>query len=113
MLQKADLNRDGAITRAEFQENRARQFERFDRNRDGYLTKDDVPRMARRNAGGGGGRMAELIQAFDANRDGRLARDEFVRGPTLGFDRADADRNNRIDPHEMEAFRQAAAARGR
>lgn len=112
MLRKADLDQNGTTTRPEFRQARAEQFSKFDRNGDGYLGKDDVPRRARR-AGSASGRMAELMEAFDLNRDGRLARDEFIDGPALAFDRADTDHNDRVDPAEMRIFHDWAAAQSR
>lgn len=108
MLQKSDLNGDGAITRGEFREHRNRQFDRFDRNGDGYLSGDDLPRRARRGAGGGG-KMAELVANFDRNRDGRLSHAEFVDGPALGFERADTNRDNLVDPAELRRFQDTVA----
>lgn len=108
MLQKADLNGDGAITRGEFREHRNRQFDRFDRNEDGFLSANDLPRRPRRG-GGGGGRMGELVANFDRNRDGRLSHAEFVEGPALGFERADANRDNLVDPGELRRFQNSMA----
>lgn len=108
MLQKADANRDGAVTRAEFVEARRTRFAEMDRNRDGCFSDDDLRRIARRRAGD---RIGELTAALDSNRDGRLCRDEFVDGPTRLFDIGDRNRDGRLDRREMEAIRDAAAAR--
>jgi Ca2+-binding EF-hand superfamily protein len=42
MLQNADQNGDGIVTRAEFDEARSKMFSRLDRNGDGYLSKEDL-----------------------------------------------------------------------
>ena len=42
MLARADANKDGVITRAEFTDARARLFARMDRNGDGYLTPEEL-----------------------------------------------------------------------
>lgn len=108
MLQDADANRDGAVTRAEFLSARNRLFDRLDRNNDGFVSQADAGgRIARRR--GGGERLAQLMQAMDADRDGRLGRREFVEGPSL-FDRADRNGDGVVDPREMAQARDAVAA---
>ncbi|ESQ82417.1 hypothetical protein AEAC466_17505 [Asticcacaulis sp. AC466] len=101
---EADTNRDGMLTRAEWQAWRSAQFTRFDRNGDGYLTNADVPAIA---SGQMAPKMQAAIAAFDANHDGRLSRDEFVNGPMLVFDQIDLDHNGVLDGHEI------ALAKGR
>lgn len=108
MLEKSDANRDGAISRAEFIDARRARFAKMDRNRDGYFSDDDLPRMVRKRAGE---KVDRVVQALDSNRDGRLSRLEFVDGPTRLFDLGDADRNGLIDRYEMDRLRQRAAAR--
>ena len=43
-------------------------FESFDRDRDGYVTRDDATRWQR---------LAKAFDRFDADHDGRLSRAEF------------------------------------
>lgn len=108
MLQQADANRDGAVSRAEFLAARQSRFARMDRNGDGYFSMDDIPRLARKRAGD---RIGQLMSSFDANHDGRLSRDEFVDGPTRLFDLGDRDGNGRLEAPEIERMRSAVAAR--
>jgi Ca2+-binding EF-hand superfamily protein len=122
LLNRADLNSDGKITRSEFIQGRGQLFARFDRNRDGYLNRDDAPKrgfaggrggmLRGRNGGGGAGeRLQQAMQALDTNDDRRISRAEFVDGPTLIFDRADRDRNGIIDHVERTEFSAAAGGR--
>jgi hypothetical protein len=108
ILEQADANRDGAVSRAEFLAARRSRFVKMDRNGDGYFSMDDVPRIARKRADD---RIGQLISSFDANRDGRLSPGEFVDGPTRLFDLADRDGNGSLEPPEIERMRNAAAVR--
>lgn len=112
LLDRADTNGDGRITRAEFTDSRARMFDKLDRNGDGSFSEADMSqRRFKRRSGGGGGRLKELIGFLDENGDGRVSRTEFVEGPNPMFDRADLNRDDVIDADEMAELREAAAAR--
>ena len=108
MLEQADANRDGTVSRAEFVDARRARFARMDRNGDGHVSEDDLPRIARRRAGE---RIEQAVAGFDDDHDGRLSRKEFVNGPTRLFDLGDRDGNGALDRREVEAMRAAAAAR--
>ncbi|EGF93647.1 EF hand family protein [Asticcacaulis biprosthecium C19] len=105
-LAKADSNHDGMITRAEFTGFRRTQFDEMDRNHDGYVSDKDVPGFARR--GERGDRLRRLITEFDKNQDGRIDRTEFLNGPTVIFDRADADGNDVVDGFELRQIKAGA-----
>ena len=98
---EADANHDGMITRNELLVWRNAEFDRFDRNHDGYIDDDDAPRFAPQAKA----RIAEARAAFDANHDGRISRAEFASGPTPMFDKADLDHNNCLDPYELKQLR--------
>lgn len=107
MFDRADANNDGSVTKEELIAARGQQFARFDRNSDGYLDSNDVPkRLAERRKQNGGGEMQG--GQFDTDGDGKVSKEEFVNGPTLIFDRADADKNNVLDAKELAAAKQAA-----
>ena len=111
IFERADTNNDGSVTRDEFVAARAAQFAKLDRNSDGYVDGNDVPkRLAARRQQNGGGDF--LVGQFDADGDGKVTKEEFVNGPTLIFDRADTDKNNVLDAKELAAAKEAAKAAG-
>jgi Ca2+-binding EF-hand superfamily protein len=109
MLERADANGDGAVTREEFTQARAKLFERLDRNEDGFWTKDDTPRLVARR--GRGERIGQALIALDKDGDGKVSREEFVNTPGLMFARADRNGDGTVDAQEMAAFRAAVAER--
>ncbi|AOB33640.1 hypothetical protein AKI39_11755 [Bordetella sp. H567] len=114
LLQDADTDHDGKITRAELSQARDRMFSRLDRNGDGYLTQDDFQRqlLSRRAGAGsnGGDRFASMKAVMDKDGDGRVGRDEFVNGPARLFDRADTNHDGTVDATELAALRAAPHA---
>lgn len=108
-MRHADGNGDGVITRPELASHRANEWPRMDRNGDGYFSRDDLPGFARDRWNSG--RLASMRQAYDANRDNRISRAEFIGGPTLAFDKVDANRDDKVSTDEMETA--LAAVRGR
>jgi Ca2+-binding EF-hand superfamily protein len=114
MMEKADANKDGIVTREEFQNMRLEMFDKLDRNKDGFLSQDDAPKR-RLRAGGGGERLEEMKQELDKDGDGRISREEFANGPMLAFEKADTNRDGKLDSAEIEAFKklveEAKAAR--
>jgi Ca2+-binding EF-hand superfamily protein len=106
-LYKADANQDGNITKQELRDFRSTGFNRADRDHDGVISLKDVPsryqsRMKSRFESG------EAIAAFDANGDKQVSRGEFETGPTLVFDRADADKDGTVTQSELVAARTAS-----
>jgi Ca2+-binding EF-hand superfamily protein len=105
-MEGADANRDGIITKAELIAFRASNFVRLDRDGNGMLTRSDIPAfMARVNSGLD---FNSLMQQFDANRDKKVSREEFVRGPTVLFDAADANGDGILTTAERKAAIAAA-----
>ena len=115
MLEKADANKDGVVTREEYHEARMAMFAKLDRNDDGFIDQEDAPKFRRRGNGDGGERMDALKQELDRDSDGRISREEFANGPLLVFEKADSNKDGKLDSAEIDAFKkfveEAKAAR--
>jgi len=110
MLEKADANQDGVITRDEYQQSRLDMFNKLDRNDDGFLDSQDAPKFKRRSGGGGTGERLEALKGeLDKDSDGRISREEFANGPMLAFEKADANQDGQLDGAEIAAFKEFMA----
>jgi Ca2+-binding EF-hand superfamily protein len=104
LFASADANGDGVVTRAEFLAARAAAFGKYERNGDGFIDEDDVPRRLRARQKVGD-RLSGLVDRFDTDHDGRISRAELVDGPTLLFDRADANGDGQLSKEEIARLR--------
>lgn len=106
VFDKADLNGDGKITRAEFDTARESAFRKMDRNGDGVLAKADFPRASRSP------RFAEKFGALqgraDVNHDGVVSRAEYQSNGAAHFGLADSNHDGAIDRAELEKLRSKA-----
>jgi hypothetical protein len=107
MLQRADINGDGVIERAEIEQARVQRFDRMDANRDGAIDRDELAGLCRRagaQPGPGRGCGARLLERADRDGDGRVSREEFMSRPHPGFDRADLNQDGRLTAEELAAL---------
>lgn len=110
ILEKADADRDGFITREEYSLARAAQFERMDRNKDGSVTRADFGRLARFKPDAVD-RLMSVLSAADANQDGRITRAELQAAPMPVFERGDSDGDGRLSRDEVDAIKAQRKAR--
>ncbi|MCS6779392.1 MAG: EF-hand domain-containing protein [Geminicoccaceae bacterium] len=64
----ADLDRDGTITREEFDQVRTRRFDRLDANKDGVVTREEFMAVD-----------APAFERLDRNKDGKITPEEMPR----------------------------------
>ena len=96
MLEQADTNKDGNISRAEHDAMRAAHLARLDGNNDGFVTHAE--HRAAMEA-----RMAEhFTKRHDKNGDGRVSVDEMAAMGEGMFERMDANKDGMVTPEEMK-----------
>lgn len=91
-LAHADSNKDGVITRAEFDAMAGRMHER----------------MAHRQAKGGG--HGHILAMADTDKDGRISKAEAEQMALRHFDRADLNHDGTMTPDERRQMRQQMRA---
>ena len=96
----ADANKDGKITKAEFDAMRAIRFDEMDKNKDGVLAGDE--KVGGRRGGRG---------IVDANGDGKVTRAELLANAPL-FNRLDTNKDGVIDAAELAAIPARRGLRG-
>lgn len=85
-----DLDKDGTISRTEFRLTTGDMFFLRDRNRDMFLTPDEVPNAS-----------AKVFGAADLNRDGKLSPYEFGESPLMKFDTYDLNKDGTLTLEEV------------
>lgn len=90
MLMTADANKDGKVSVAEMKAAREARFAADDKNKDGFLTADEL------------GDRAQMALRGDKNGDGKLDKAEFT-DTTMMFGFLDANKDGAIDQAELAA----------
>jgi len=85
----SDTNGDGVVDRREFNVRMVDVFYHLDRDKNGRLSRAEVPEAA-----------DAAFAAADANGDGQLQMQEFLHARSRDFERADADGDGSLSPPE-------------
>lgn len=101
LLERADTNGDGDITRAEFDLVRSEMFARLDRNDDGHVDSKDRPRMF----GDRFDQAYRMLASLDADGDRRISRSELAKGEAPAFVAGDTNGDDILSRTEIAALR--------
>ncbi len=100
-----DANKDGKISKAEAKDRIAENFDTLDKNKDGFLTVEEInadPNRQQRQGGApAGGGFAEM----DTNKDGKVSKAEAKDRILENFDTYDKNKDGFITQEEMAASR--------
>jgi len=96
MFDRWDLNHDGKLSRAEWRGKTP--FDQVDRDRDGFITKDDLQPIPSEKQSSKSG-FAEVFDSWDTNDDGKLSSIEW-KGRTP-FERVDKNGDGFVTKDEI------------
>ena len=104
---KLDTNGDGAIDRSEAARSPrlADRFDELDKNKDGKLAKEEMPRRDDRGRGKRGHDRHGMMMKLDSDQDGRISRAEATAGQAgfaARFDEMDVNKDGFIDKADRE-----------
>jgi hypothetical protein len=94
VIKMFDTNGDKRIARAEIRYKSIEAFDRFDTNKDGFLSTSELP-----------GLPAGVFKASDKNSDGKLSPFEYSQGEFLKFNVLDINKDEFVTADEITAFR--------
>ena len=115
MFDRLDTNRDGSISRAEFEAAPTRHERRVVIRNDGQPGAHREGLRMRRGMrmGMGMGLRGAMFDMADANRDGRVTLQEATAAAYRHFDMADANRDGQVTREERMQMRQRMRAERR
>ena len=89
-FQATDANKDGQVDRGEFQGRLLYDFSSRDHDKDGFLTRSELPHVT-----------AEDIRAADADSNGKLSAIEYMNQRLKEFEAADRNRDGVVTQAEV------------
>lgn len=113
-----DTNKDGFIDATELGALRGRIFERFDADKDGVVTRQEIEAGLKAGKGEDGPRMGRrldrridrMMKRFDKNSDGKITRDEVSVDATPMLKLLDRDNDGKISKAEFQLLIDAMKA---
>jgi Ca2+-binding EF-hand superfamily protein len=90
---------DATVSKTDASAAGAKRFAELDINMDGFLSEDEL------------GRMARMMGQADTNGDGKLSAEEFAEMETSRFDMMDGNHDGQLTRAERDDFRQQMMAR--
>jgi len=118
-FKKADADRNGTLSRAEFDQARPRllgKFDSIDADKDGRLSRSELRAWAKAQKVARQKTRPDLFRHVDTDGDGAISRAEAEKhAPRLAkkFDRIDTDSDGKLTQEELRAYREAKRGRNR
>ena len=112
MLQRADQNKDGEITRDELINMRTVKFDKFDADKNGIISEDEIFQTIAKHLKR---RAKRILRRHDNNRDGQVTKDEFLAKIDQKIYRLDLNDDGKISKDERpqrHGYRGGYAKRG-
>jgi Ca2+-binding EF-hand superfamily protein len=106
MWQEMDTNKDGAVSKKEFDAFHSARFKELDANKDGKVTQEEMDAVHKKMAEKCKPRYEDRFKEVDVNGDGLLSKDEAEIGmPMLfaHFDKFDTNKDGKISKEELAA----------
>lgn len=100
-----DADNDGRTSRSEYRTGLVAGSMKFDRNRDGRITLQELPGFAR--IPGVKGAVEKVFRSNDLSGDGALSREELDTRAEIRFGELDLDRDGYLGPAEIKAGRRS------
>ena len=94
-FEKADANKDGHISKDEFDAAVTSKFNEYDANRDGYIDKNEFNEHKDNKA-------AIEYEFLDRNKNGKLNMDEFKAGAAARYQMYDQNRDGLLSKPEYK-----------
>ena len=95
ILERVDTDKDGKISKAEFDAEGSKMFAKLDENSDGKIASDEMPQRHWARFGG------QMFDRMDADHDGNVTKAEFQAAGEKMFQRMDKNNDGIIEKDEM------------
>ena len=97
ILERVDTDKDGKISKAEFDAEGSKLFAKLDENGDGKIAQNEMPQRHWAKFGG------QMFDRMDTNHDGQVTKAEFEAAGDKMFQRMDKNGDGIIEKDEMSA----------
>jgi len=114
LFEKFDKNKDGSLTSDEVPEKAWARISKADADGDGAVTKAELREAFKKHRGKKGKRGGKLFEKFDKNGDGALTSDEVPEKAWTKISKADADGDGAVTKAELrEACKKRRGKKGK
>jgi Ca2+-binding EF-hand superfamily protein len=108
MIKRLDLNKDGAVSVDEAMKRATDRFAKADLDKDGKVTKAEIDKVM---AGKSEEKRAKLLKRYDKDGDGVITTAEVQAKIEKRLGKLDGDKDGKVTKAEFLAFKDAKAAK--